>query len=42
MPFILEDIIFNNKYLLADRSHPNFEGVKIIANNLIKYLAIIL
>ena len=27
MPFILEDIIFNNKYLLADRSHPNLEGV---------------
>ena len=42
MPFILEDIIFNNKYLLVDRSHPNFEGVKIIANNLIKYLAMIL
>ena len=42
MPFILEDIIFNIKYLLADRSHPNLEGVKIIANNLIKYLAIVL
>lgn len=42
MPFILKDIVFNNKYLLADNSHPNFKGVKIIANNLIKYLAIIL
>ncbi|MDC0195024.1 GDSL-type esterase/lipase family protein [Alphaproteobacteria bacterium] len=42
MPFILEGIIFNNQYLLPDKSHPNFEGVKIMAKNLLKYLAIIL
>ena len=42
MPFILEGIIFKNKYLLPDKSHPNFEGVKIIAKNLITYLALIL
>tara|TARA_B110000438_G_C15604752_1_gene559584 strand:+ start:125 stop:799 length:675 start_codon:yes stop_codon:yes gene_type:complete len=42
MPFILEGIIFNNKYLLPDKSHPNFEGVKIMAKNLLQYLAIIL
>ena len=42
MPFILEGIIFNNKYLLPDKSHPNFEGVKIMAKKLLQYLAIIL
>jgi acyl-CoA thioesterase-1 len=42
MPFILEGIIFKNKYLLPDKSHPNFEGVKIMAKNLITYLALIL
>jgi len=38
MPFLLYDVALQEEYLLNDYKHPNYEGVKIIANNLLPYI----
>ena len=38
MPFFLQDVALQEKYLLNDYTHPNHEGIKIIAGNLFPYI----
>jgi len=38
MPFLLDGVALNKKYLLKDFKHPNELGIKIIANNLYPYI----
>jgi acyl-CoA thioesterase-1 len=38
MPFLLEDVALEEKYLQRDYKHPNALGIKVIANNLYPYL----
>jgi acyl-CoA thioesterase-1 len=38
MPFLLEGVALDKKYLQSDYKHPNKLGIKIIANNLIPYV----
>jgi acyl-CoA thioesterase I len=36
IPFLLEDVAGNEKLNLADRIHPNVEGHRIVATNVLK------
>ena len=38
MPFFLQDVALQEKYLLNDYTHPNHEGIKVIAGNLFPYI----
>ena len=38
MPFLLEGVALDKKYLQADYKHPNALGIKIIASNLYPYI----
>ena len=38
MPFLLEGVALDKKYLQSDYKHPNKLGIKIIASNLIPYV----
>ena len=38
MPFLLEGVALEKKYLQADYKHPNAQGIKIIASNLYPYI----
>ena len=38
MPFLLDGVALNKKYLQADYKHPNAQGIKIIASNLYPYI----
>ena len=38
MPFLLDGVALDKKYLLADYKHPNAPGIKIIASNLYPYI----
>ncbi|MCS5591730.1 MAG: arylesterase [Gammaproteobacteria bacterium] len=38
MPFLLEGVALETKYLQRDLKHPNALGIKVIANNLYPYL----
>jgi acyl-CoA thioesterase-1 len=38
IPFILENVAGIDKLNLSDRIHPNSEGHKVVANNVLKYL----
>jgi acyl-CoA thioesterase-1 len=38
MPFFLYNVALQEEYLLNDYKHPNYKGVKIIANNLLPYI----
>jgi acyl-CoA thioesterase-1 len=38
MPFLLDGVALNKKYLLKDFKHPNELGIKIITNNLYPYI----
>ena len=38
MPFLLDGVALDKKYLQADYKHPNASGVKIIASNLHPYI----
>ena len=38
MPFLLDGVALDKKYLQADYKHPNAQGIKIIASNLYPYI----
>lgn len=38
MPFLLDGVALDKKYLQADYKHPNAPGIKIIASNLYPYI----
>jgi len=38
MPFLLDGVALNKKYLQADYKHPNAQGIKIMASNLYPYI----
>ena len=38
MPFLLDGVALDKKYLQADYKHPNSSGIKIIASNLYPYI----
>jgi acyl-CoA thioesterase-1 len=38
MPFLLEDIALEAKYLQRDYKHPNALGIRVVAANLYPYL----
>ena len=38
MPFLLEGVALEKKYLQADYKHPNAQGIKIMASNLYPYI----
>ena len=38
MPFLLDGVALEKKYLQADYKHPNASGIKIIASNLYPYI----
>ena len=38
MPFFLQDVALQEKYLLNDYTHPNHEGIKVIVRNLFPYI----
>ena len=38
MPFLLDGVALDKKYLQADYKHPNASGIKIIASNLYPYI----
>jgi len=38
MPFFLQDVALKEEYLLNDYRHPNNEGIKVIAGNLLPYI----
>ena len=38
MPFLLQDVALQEKYLLNDYMHPNHGGTKIIADNLFPHI----
>ncbi|MEO1944336.1 MAG: arylesterase, partial [Candidatus Thioglobus sp.] len=38
MPFLLDGVALDKKYLQADYKHPNVLGIKIIASNLYPYI----
>ena len=38
IPFLLQDVAGNEKLNLGDGIHPNVEGHKIVADNVIKFL----
>ena len=38
MPFFLQDVALQEEYLLNDYTHPNYEGIKVIAGNLFPYI----
>ena len=38
MPFLLDGVALDKKYLQADYKHPNAQGIKIMASNLYPYI----
>ena len=38
MPFLLEGVALNPALNQSDGKHPNFQGIKIISENLSKYI----
>ena len=38
MPFLLEGVALNPDLNQSDGKHPNFQGIKIISENLSKYI----
>ena len=38
MPFLLDGVALDKKYLQADYKHPNAQGIKIMAGNLYPYI----